>query len=412
VTPSPPVPLVAPFAGERYAAANALAQLLAPPYDVIDDARRGELRRRSPHNIVRLILPEGNGDRYSRAAELLSAWRRDGVLARDVDPSVTVVRHEFTVPGGSAHARTGVIGAVAVERYRGGRVRPHEKTHAQPKADRLALLRATRSVFDALLLLTRDPAEELRRLLLEATAAAPTGRAELDGEVLTLWRVTGGAADAVAAAAGSGPLYIADGHHRYETAMAYFKENARAGRTLGLVVPVTDPGVVVLPTHRLVHSGAARAVELLPGLRDRFRVRELPDPRESVAGLRATRGRGTACVLALPGQAFLLLLKGGAGDLAAAGEPAVAGLDVARVDALVVGPLRAAAGPGAWVDYTADASRLLGEVQAGRAAGGVLLNPPTLEQVLAVADAGATMPQKSTYFAPKVPSGLVLLDVA
>ena len=405
-------PLVMPFAGERYAEQDRVGDFISPPYDVIDPEEWERLAGRDEHNVVRLILPEGGDDRYANAARLLSEWRAAGVLKADEKESVTVLRQEFSTPDGRL-IRTGVIAGVAVEPFATGRVVPHERTHAGPKEDRLALLGATAAMFEALLMVARDTDGALLALLEEAAQKKPLARAELQGVELGAWRVTGKRAEALAEAAGAGPLYIADGHHRYETAVAYRSERPDADRLPALVVPAGDPGLVVLPTHRLVYGKPVDAQALTNDLRERFQMRELPSQANYAEELATLRARGTACVVVLPGgRALAYLLKGGAnlGDLPFANEPAVASLDVARVDEIVLKRVRALAGEDSRLGYSADSHPVIDEVQEGQAAAGVLLNPTDLQQVLAVADAGGVMPQKSTYFAPKVPSGLVIMS--
>ncbi len=409
----PAAPLVAPFVGQRYAEQQRLSDLIAPPYDVISPEERERLAQRDPHNVVHLILPAGDDDRYENAARLLAEWRKLGVLAPDDRESVTVLRQAFATPDGNPLVRTGVVGGVAVEPFGTGRIKPHERTHTGPKEDRLALLRATEAMFEALFMVARDEDGSLQGLLEEATQKKPLTEAELLGVDLTVWRVTGKRAAALAQAAGGEQLYIADGHHRYETAVAYWGEHPAAGRLPALVVPAGDPGLLVLPTHRLVYGAKVDGEALTNGLRERFQMRELPSQVNYAEELATLKGRGTACIVVLPGGlALAYLLKGGAnlGDLPFANEPAVASLDVARVDEIVVKRLRALAGEGARIGYSAEAHHVIDEVQQGNAAAGVLLNPAAIEQVFAVADAGGVMPQKSTYFTPKVPSGLVVME--
>lgn len=407
-----PVPLVVPFRAERYTAREALSLLLAPPYDVITSSERAALARSSRHNVVHVILPEGDGDRYARAAACLAEWRHTGVLSRDSAPTVTVLRQEFTGRDGKRFARLGVVGAVAVEPFTAGRVQPHEKTHSAPKADRLALLRATKTVFDALLMLSRDEHDELRGLLDVVASRGPDGRVELGDGALGLWRVSGSEGAALARSAGSGRLYIADGHHRYETAMAYANANPWARRTLALIVPKSDPGLVVLPTHRVVFGDPVACGTIVGQLREHFLVRDLAANEDLQETLTAIGRRGTACAVVLRERVLLLVMKGGAARHVArvADHPAVARLDVARVDELVVRALLTAAGPSARLSYTPHEREVLDAANRGAAAG-VLLRPPKVDAVMAVADAGATMPQKSTYFAPKVPSGLMFLPL-
>ncbi|GIW52884.1 MAG: hypothetical protein KatS3mg081_2239 [Gemmatimonadales bacterium] len=393
-------PLVVPFVGERYAASDRLSRLIAPPYDVISPAERAELAAADPCNVVRVILPEGGTDRYRSAAAILEEWRRSSVLVRDPEPAVWVVRHEYSDSGGIRRSRTGFIGALAVEPFATGRVRPHERTHRGPKEDRLALLRATRTMCEALLVVAPDPAVELATALEACTAQPPFAEAEFQKGVLRLWRVAGAAAAELCRTASQGKLYIADGHHRYETALAFKDESPGADRTLALIVSVRDPGLLLLPTHRLVYGGAVEWEPLRERLSRWFRITPLqaPPPQRDL-------------VLALRGPRFFELSRLDAGweeleDL----HPAVRDLAVAWADRLVL-PLLLQGGDGR-VAYTSRAEEVMERLAAGEASAGLLLSPPTVEQVLEVADAQAAMPQKSTYFFPKVPSGLVMLNLA
>ena len=401
-------PLVSPIPAEHYAALDQLSDLIAPPYDVISPSERAALAARSPSNIVHVMLPQQDGDRYAAAAERLDHWRRTGVLLREPGPSLHVLRQEFSTPGGRRHSRTGAFVGLAAEPYELGRVRPHERTHAGPKADRLALLEATRTVFESIFVLAPDRSGELQALLADVATGAPEARAELGGVGLTLWRVSGPPADAIAAAAG-GLLYIADGHHRFETAAAYRARNSKADRTIALVVPLGDPGLVVLPTYRLIRGGPLAPDQVNTSLGSLFEIDALESELNAVS-LLAEYGRDTtAALIALPGGRVLSLRLRRDADLSSLGGGVAAALDVARVDALIVAPLKRLAGQAASVDYTPDPSALFDEITNGRASAGVLLNPTKVTDVLRVADAGEVMPPKSTYFIPKVPSGLVLL---
>ncbi len=406
-------PLVSAFVGERYRDGSRTSDLISPPYDVISPQQREVYQARDGHNIVSLILPDGDDDRYERAAATLSTWRADGVLARDDSPSVYVVRQEFDAPDGLSYVRTGVIAAVAVEPYISGRVRPHERTHRGPKEDRLALMRSTRAMFEALLMMVRDRDGALLDQIGAVTTSEPDVRADLEDVAVSVWRVSGADADSLTEAAGrDDALYIADGHHRYETAGAYHSENPAAGSTLALIVPLGDPGLVVLPTHRLVHGesideNALR--EIADGL---FEVSALDSTNEVEAVLAAHRNQSTTCVVCLPGpKTFSLRLKPDV-NLTGVGLPdqaTVRNLDIARIDKLVVDHLVGVAGEEASRSYDPSVGGVVNAVESGQAAAGVLVNPTGVEQVLAVADAGAFMPQKSTYFAPTVPRGLVIL---
>ncbi|MCZ6916131.1 MAG: DUF1015 domain-containing protein [Gemmatimonadetes bacterium] len=405
--------LVAPFVGERYGDTARMRDLIAPPYDVISPRQREGYMKHHEHNIVRLILPEGNGDRYERAAATLDSWRAAGVLRRDDAPSVYVVRQAFHTPDGDAHVRTGVIAAVAVEPYSMGRVKPHEKTHKGPIEDRLALTRSTRAMFEALLMMARDEGRELQDRLAAVTRIDPHVRATLDGVDITMWRVgEAGATDIADAASRQDALYIADGHHRYETAGIYRDETPAADRTLALIVPLEDPGLVVLPTHRLVRGAPIDEAALRRSVGERFEVSRLDSPGDVQAELTGADPGSTVCVVSLPGPEFFgVRLKRDAdlSDLPFHDQPSVLALDVAKIDRLIVDQLVTESGGGRSLGYEASDGMVIEAVISGGAAAGVLMNPTGLEQVLAVADAGAFMPQKSTYFAPKAPSGLVIL---
>ncbi len=399
--------LVAPFVGERYADKVSLTDVVAPPYDVIDEAGRAALARRHRGNVVHVILPQGNGDRYGHAARLLADWRGQGLLAPDPGPGVYVVRQQFALPGGEKLTRSGVIAAVAAEPFAGGRVKPHERTHAGPKQDRLALLRATQTMCEALLLLSRDSSGAVGNALAEIAVSAPLARAELDGVHISLWRVAGEAGAALAAAAGKEPLYVADGHHRYETTVAYGKENPRATRTLGLIVPLKDPGLVVLPTHRLLATRGGD--DVIGGLKDAADVEALPSGADTRRALAELQAAGGGCVVVLPTGRYRVVRRPGSEPSALREMAAVVrSLDVAWADAVVVLGLARSGGTDG-LRYTPDLDQAMRAVREREAGAAVLLNPPAVEQVLAVADAGAFMPPKATFFAPKVPSGLVFL---
>ena len=261
-------PLVAPFRGERYAAKEVSA-LIAPPYDVISSEDRARFAARDPHNIVHLILPEapsrrgGSGDRYAQAATLLKTWRETGVVRPDAADSVYVVAQDYAVPSGERRTRIGMLAAVRAEPFETRRVRPHEQTHAAPKADRLALLRATAANLESIFLLAPDPDRLLAQALVKRASGVPAGRAELDGVGIRIWVVSGDEAAELARLAGRAQLYIADGHHRYETAAAYAREQPRADRVLSFIVSAADPGLTILPTHRIIFGAGRDAPKLV-----------------------------------------------------------------------------------------------------------------------------------------------------
>ena len=404
--------LLVPFRGERYRDAKRLSAVVAPPYDVITPEQRATLAARAPHNMVHLVLPErGAGDPYEHAASLLTDWRSAGVWVRDAEPTITVLAQDFAVPGGGRRSRLGMFAALVAEPYDTRRVRPHEHTHSGPKADRLALLRATRTSLESILVLAPDADGAMAATLAEIAGRPPHATAELDGVGIRVWIIGGSQATQLTTHHSPLPVYIADGHHRYETAVAYAKEQPSADRLLALVVSARDPGLTVLPTHRVIFGAGRRPETVLDGWRRWFDVTELPHEADALAHLGRAGEGGTACVVAWgEGPLHLLRLKADA-PLAElpelGGHAAVRALDVARVEALVVRAILQATTSTPTLRYSADAAEALRLVRTGAAAA-VLLNPTRVEQVIAVADAGGVMPPKSTYFAPKVPCGIVV----
>ncbi len=393
-----------------------LSVLIAPPYDVIDPTERARYSGVDRDNIVHVMLPEAppegpDDDRYRVAAERLAAWRSSGVLRRDLQPVLYVLAQDFTLPTGERRTRRGVFAAVAAEGYEPRRIRPHERTHAGPKADRLALLRATATNIESIFLLAPDPDRALANAVAQVSEGTPDATAELNGVGIRLWIVR----DPSHFPLPQSPLYIADGHHRYETASAYALENASADRVLALIVSAQDPGLVVLPTHRVIFGTGRELERMLPRWRDWFDVQPLAAGRDPVSVLASLGRDRTACLVADRSRLLVLLLKDGALPdrvPSLAQSTAVRDLDVARIESLVVKEILGAGTSTPIVRYVADAKEALGMVQQGGAAVAVLLNPTKVEQVFAVADAGDVMPPKSTYFVPKVPSGLVLRPVS
>ena len=296
-------------------------------------------------------------------------------------------------------------------------MRPHEQTHAAPKADRLALLRATRTSLESIFLLAPDPDRALAQALAQTAArGAPAARAELDDVGIRMWRVAGDKARDLAALAGRAQLYIADGHHRYETAIAFAQEDPRGDRVLSFVASAADPGLTLLPTHRIVFGAERDAAKLIDGWREWFEVGRVAPCMDRIERLAELGRDRTACIVAFPGayDVTLVLQQGARLDhIPGLGRtPAVRALDVARIEALVVQYILGAGTTTPTLAYTPDPRAAFDAVRHGKAAAAVLLNPTKVEQVFAVADAGDVMPPKSTYFVPKVPSGLVLRSLA
>lgn len=404
--------LFAAFRGERYADPGALGRRLAPPYDVISPARRAELAAQDPCNIVHVDLPvaAAGADPYREAARLLGCWRADGTLMRDAEATAYVLRTAGLFPGGTVRQRTGVFLAVAAEPFSGGRIRPHERTHAGPKEDRRRLTHATGCNLSPVFLLAPDDSGKLVAALEEATSREPWARATALGAEQVVWIATGKAAQRIAEAASLEPAYVADGHHRFETAVSFRDEAPQewrtgAARTLSHVVSFRDPGLEILPTHRLV---AGAPVDLR-----RFLAAAAPYFAEASRG-----AEPTLSIAFTEGKEIRLVARRdadltGVRDLSA--HPVVRGLPVAIADAVAVGVVGASLlGGTPELRYTADAAEAREAARSGQCAFAVILPPTRLEEVRRVADAGQIMPPKSTFFAPKVPTGVVLrpLDAA
>src|SRR6266550_2046740 len=280
--------LVAPFQGERYAAVDRLSSLIAPPYDVIDQAERARYAALAAENIVHVMLPEAppgkpEDERYGVAAERLAAWRRDGVLRRDARPTLYVLAQDFTLPTGERLTRRGVFAAVAAEGYEPRRVRPHERTHAGPKADRLALMRATATNIESIFLLAPDRDRALANAVANVSQGKPDATAELNGVGIRLWIVHAPSP----LPPPPSPPSIAPGPHPSPTASAPppAKPGGATDRVLALIVSAQDPGLAVLPTHRVIF-GTGRDVErMLPRWREWFEVQPLAADRDPVAAL-------------------------------------------------------------------------------------------------------------------------------
>ncbi len=404
-----------------------LAAVIAPPYDVVDDAQRAALLERSAHNIVALDLPEpgpGTPDRYAHAAQLLAAWTADGVLVRDDAPALWILEQDFTGPDGAARTRRGVFARVRVTDYGPGRIRPHERTHPGPKADRLALTRATQANVSPIFSLFDDPEERVAALLAPALAGAPFGEATDDeGTVNRLWRLTDAPTiAAVQAALADTELLIADGHHRYETARAYADEIGGEGEhryILMQLVAMQDPGLVVHPTHRLVTGLAqdpARQEALAAALREHFDIEEVAhaDLRPPAGGAPLQLGYIDSHFK----RAFRCTLKSQAiADAALPGLPdAYRTLDTAVLEALVLkGPLGLTEDDISHLNglgYSRTDAEALALVLDGPYDCAFFLRPSPVSQVRAVAATGVNMPPKSTFFYPKVPTGLLLSPLA
>jgi uncharacterized protein (DUF1015 family) len=336
---------VRPFRALRYAAsAGPLERLVAPPYDVISAEERERYLARDPHNVVHLTLP----DSEEQAAKDLRNWQAAGVLERENEPAVWALSQTYVGPDGIERTRNGLVVTLRLEPYESGIVLPHERTHAGPKEGRLRLLRATRTELEPIFLLhDGDPVE------------LPSRDPDLAVGGDRLWRVEDDPAERFADA----QLLIADGHHRYETALAFHDEDGSEASAWMMVVLVStrEKGLTIFPTHRLAQS--------VNGLRGT----PIDEPGDELPGV--------------------VLYRGGSYELLD-GD----GLDVEVVDALAP----------QGVTYTPQRGEAVAAVDRGDAAAAFLLRPTPIEAVFTRAREGRVLPQKTTYFFPKLTSGLLL----
>ncbi len=355
---------VAPFRAIRYA--QPTRAVTAPPYDVLTDGMRDAYRAGDPHNVVHLTLNESE----DAAGTLFRAWLDAGVLVQDDEPAVWSLRQDYVGPDGVARTRDGLVASLRVEPYGTGSVLPHERTHAGPKESRLRLLRAAKAQLEPIFLLYDG----------EPPVAVPQREPDIAAEGSRLWRVPG---ENIADAFADRQLLIADGHHRYETALAYAAEEGtpESARMMVVLVSTSDSGLEIFPTHRLFHGHD----EALPpaGVGDTAspaaaveRLGRLPYDTAHAVGYR--RG-ATFPVVGEPGE-----------------------LDVELVDRLVGHEE---------ISYTADLDEAVRRVDAGEFDGAFLLRATRIEDVFDRARRGEVMPQKTTYFFPKLTSGLLFHPV-
>lgn len=398
------------FRATRFA--RVIPEVVAPPYDVISESQRAELAARNPYNVVHLTLPMGNGDRYERAARLLRHWLAEGVLRHDPEPAIYRYTQRFYDPLTSTErTRTGYFVLLHTEPYESGVVLPHEHTFPGVKEDRYRLLQATRTHLETIFgLFEPTPAfhEAVDGVLWEPLAQLE-GDDLPEGRFHRLERITDPVAVArIERAFEQARVWIADGHHRYETALRFGQTYGNDGspeRFLPiLLVPLDDPGLVILPTHRIMH-------ELPPGTPDEWRTRlstefEVSDTTPEALLAQMAHHKGEAIGFVWRNGTWLIRPKA---------YPPADGLPEAlvRLDTWIlherVMPALGYHEPNK--TYTRSAEEAITAVQTGTAAAAFLLNPPPLSTLQQVASAGAKMPHKSTYFYPKVLSGLIMWQV-
>lgn len=417
--------MLRPFRPLRYNSevVGDLSKVVAPPYDVISDAHRDRLYERDPHNVIRLELGR-EADRYESAARHLSEWQRERVLCRDSQPSLAYYVENYRLPDGTEKERRGLFSSVRLEPFSSGRIRPHERTFSRAKEDRLKLLRATRTNLSPIFgLFAKGP-----DLLAPASQAASQTAPDIDLRDEYDWRHrlwflrTEETQQRLAQALADETVYIADGHHRYETGLNYAREQNEAGADpqgahnyiLMYVTSMREPGLVVLPTHRILATLPIDASALLQQLGTHLQLVEFDrDRRDDLVRFLAASG-APAFGVVLRDSARLVaavlanesVLQSFAPDTAAV----VRRLDVSVLDAVVfrsiLGIEATSAESSGMLRYSHADEEAFQAVEGGAAAA-FLMAPPRLDDVVSVCQAGEVMPQKSTYFFPKLLSGLL-----
>jgi len=423
---------IRPFKGWRYSTAGDVSSLIAPPYDVLSQQDKAELLARNPHNIVAVDLPHcppydaGPDETYARAAEILASWRSSGVLIREQRPALYAYEQRFSWSGRS-YVRRGMICGVRGTPL-GRDVLAHEQTRPGPKADRLKLTQHTRTQLSPVFGFYEDESGCAAEALWSAAVGPPAVRGELDAVQESLWVVTDAdvirnVVDCLARV----PVFIADGHHRYTTALNYRDELLAAGAidedheanfVMFVLVPRDDPGLLILPTHRLI-SGLASGFTLgaLAETAEQFTWEKhdrdaIEDQLRDVGGWLSKFGRGAmAFIQSGSRDIWIARLRDQEAMRRAAPDQTEVWrqLDVAVLHTLIIdGALQPWRTERTQVEYSAQAADVLAAVQTGQATIGVFLQGTDITAVQAIARAGASMPPKSTYFYPKPVTGMVL----
>ncbi len=420
---------IAPFTPLRYNPdlVPDLGAVIAPPYDVISPKKRLELTERDGRNVVRLILPEGDAPaKYDTAAELFGDWIEAGVLIRDGAPGIWVYAQSFDHPvSGERIDRLGFISRLHLEPFSAGIVLPHERTLSGPKADRLKLMEATHANLEPIFGVYPDNDDRSGRRLRAIAETAPLIVAtDADGVEHRLWHLTSAAPiDDLRGDLDGRPVFIVDGHHRYETALNYQKalraergsdEPAPEDWIMIFLTPMSDPGLVILPTHRIIHSLPSFDFSaMLDRIRDSFELHEPPSVDAALLELEAEPERPTL-LLAADDRLVVARLRAGvdAADLVGDGlSEQLKELDVTILHEFILerilGIDKEAQAAQTNLEYVKTVDDALQATERPEVNLVVLMNPTRLDQVEQVALSGQVMPQKSTFFYPKLASGLL-----
>lgn len=430
---------IRPFHGVHYnpALVKDLAKVICPPYDIISPQLQQELYQRSEHNFVRVEwgreTPQDrdNDNKYTRAAATLKKWLEAHILEMDKAPAVYIDDHQFKHQGKVYHRR-GINCLVKLEEWDKKIIRPHEGTLSRAKSDRLNVLWALRANTSPIMALYEDADKHISRLLTAETRGKPTLVAEnMGGESHRVWAIEDGkAVHQIHDMLARQPLYIADGHHRYESALAYARERRQYLKSAAesqpfdyvmmTLIDFTDPGLVILPAHRLIRGMAHPVMESLSaGLKSLFTIEEVTHEqvatREKLYSLLDEKEGEVKLLMYGPGKDRFLLLKLNDFTLVKSMIPYFHSelyqrLDVSIVDHVILEELLGLTheAAGSYLDYENDAMEAIRRVREQEYQMAVIVNPVKPGVIKAIADNGDRMPRKSTYFYPKVPAGLVV----
>lgn len=416
---------IRPFTGLRFSInAGPVDKLTAPPYDVLSPTERDEYAARDAHNVVHMTLPEQKPDdrskyiKYARSSALLSEWRQDGTLLKETKPAFYRYTQHFSLPGVSqAFSRTAIIALIKVEPYEAGIVLPHEQTFPKHKEDRMRILEATRAHLECIFGLYEDADSEVLKAILESPTESIVRVHSDEGVDHELEPIT----DEVATARlvdllADRKVWIADGHHRYETALA-FRQNLGPKDHLipedfmmMALCSISDPGLVLLPTHRILKSLKLNKEEVLEKLAEVFELTPTPNI-DLMATIEKSHAEGTrAFGMAFPGGDGYVLREKAKGSTIALNDSeeslALKTLDVTVLHRVIFEKLLGVAGLDQ-IAYTRDDKEAISAPEDG-AAVSFLMNPPSVADMQEIAQGSEKMPQKSTYYYPKILSGLVI----
>lgn len=432
--------IVAPFRGIHYDPAKVgdLSKVISPPYDVISPEEQKRLHERHPRNIVWIdfgLQKEGDGqaeNRYTRAAAHYRQWLSEGSLVQDSAPAFYYYEQEFGIPGMGNFVRKGFLGALRLSAFGEGEVLPHERTLSKPKEDRLALMRVTDANMSPIFGLFSDPKDEVLSALRKGRAASPDFVATDDlGIRHRVWIVADPAVQKeTGAKMRDKKVFIADGHHRYETALAFrdemrerhgIREGAASEHVLMFLCNMDDEGIVILPTHRGVHSlpafseaeFAAKVRSILP-----MESRE-GSPEDAIRALGEAGKKGKAIAWSAGGGRFHLItfpdLARFGGERLAKFPPELRSLDVVLLHGFLLEQLLGvspeAVTAGRFVKYYKDAAKAASDLAAGALQAAFFLNPVTVREFRDVSLSGHVLPQKTTFFYPKILTGLLIFSI-